>query len=506
MKLFTKLLILVGIALLGIVLLAGTALQTLHAALVKSRRDEIVVFLTKAEHLVNAYKDLETRGTMSHDQAQQATKESLSRLNANPESYFWVHSADGTVLVHQNEKFVGTKARSGLSESSAYGTAMAKSHFALVDEPVMRSPGSDPVPKLQGVVFIRDWNWWVGTGFFYDDINAMFNMLMLRLGVIAVVIVAAVAAIAWTVLRSVKSILGGEPADAMAVASEIANGNLSVEFDTGSAPSGSLLAELGEMRLRLITMIAEIHAASQSIALGSGEIAQGNLNLSQRTEEQAASLQETASSMERLTLTVKQNADNAREAKGLVNSTTEATLRGKSAVEAVVLTMKQIADQSTKVAVITSVIESIAFQTNILALNAAVEAARAGEEGRGFAVVASEVRTLAQRSASAANDIKQLIQVTAEKVTDGNRLVEIAGERMSELVKSIGRVSTIIGEITAASDQQSVGIEQVSRAVTDMDEVTQHNAALVEQAAAAASSLDEQAGRLRSAVSVFQLI
>jgi methyl-accepting chemotaxis protein len=323
--------------------------------------------------------------------------------------------------------------------------------------------------------------------------------------VIAVIIAGAVAVIAWTVLRSIKRTLGGEPAYATEIAAEIASGNLNVQFDAERAPPGSLLAALGEMRLRLAAMISEIQSASQSIAVGSGEIAQGNINLSQRTEEQAASLQETAASMEELTATVKQNADNARIANGLVSSTTETSLRGGAAVQEVVSTMQQIADQSTKIAVITSVIESIAFQTNILALNAAVEAARAGEEGRGFAVVASEVRTLAQRSATAAKDIKDLIQGSVEKVSEGNRIVEVAGERMSEIVRSISQVSTIMGEITAASDEQSLGIEQVSRAVMQMDEVTQQNAALVEQAAAAASSLDEQAGRLRSAVSVFQL-
>jgi methyl-accepting chemotaxis protein len=504
MKLSTKLLILVGAALVGVVLLAATALQTMRDALITSRREEIVTLLTKAEHLVQAYQDLENHGTMTRDQAQQGAREALTRLNANRESYYWVHSSDGTVLVHPNAKFIGTKS-TGPTDSEVYRPAMADSHFALVNELAKLSPDSQPSPKLQGVVSIRDWDWWIGTGFFYDDINAMFSRLMIRLSAIAVVIAAAVAAIAWIVLRSVKRTLGGEPAYAMQVATEIADGNLNVQLDAARVPPGSLLAGLGEMKSRLVAMIAEIQSASQSIAFGSGEIAQGNLDLSQRTEEQAAALEETAASMEQLTATVKQNADNAREANDLVSSTTEATQRGGAAVQEVVSTMQQIAEQSKKIADITSVIESIAFQTNILALNAAVEAARAGEEGRGFAVVASEVRSLAQRSASAAKDIKELIQTSVDRVSDGNRLVEVAGERMSEIVRSISRVSRIMCEITAASDEQSAGIEQVSRAVTQMDKVTQQNAALVEQAAAAASSLDEQAGKLRSAVCVFQL-
>ena len=510
MKLSTKLLILVGTALLGVVLLAATALQTLRSALIDSRREEIVTLLTKAEHLVNAYRDLETRGTMTRDQAQHAAEEALTSLNTDADSYFWVHSFDGIVLVHPNAKFIDTKieggrAASGLPDGETSRLLRAQSHRELFDMLAKRSTDAELVPKLQGVVYIPEWKWWVGTGVFYDDINATFFKLMITLSLIAVAIAAVVATIGCIVLRSVKRILGGEPAYAMQVATEIAMGNLNVQIDAAHAPPGSLLATLGEMRSRLAAMISEIQSASRSIALGSGEIAQGNLDLSQRTEEQAASLEETAASMEQLTATVKQNADNARDANGLVSSTTEATQRGGAAVQEVVSTMLQIADQSNKITEITSVIESIAFQTNILALNAAVEAARAGEGGRGFAVVASEVRSLAQRSAAAAKDIKELIQTSVERVGDGNRLVEVAGARMSDIVRSISQVSIIMGEITAASEEQSIGIEQVSRAVTQMDEVTQQNAALVEQAAAAASSLDEQAVRLRSAVSVFQL-
>jgi methyl-accepting chemotaxis protein len=510
MKLSTKLLMLVIVALAGVALLAGIALHTLRSALVDSRREEIVILLTKAEHLVNSYRELQARGTLTRDQAQQQAKEALSQLNANTKSYYWVTTSDGINLVHPNAKFIGTKAKGnrttgGLTDGEAYRTGMAQSHIALVDVLIKRSPDADLEPKLQGVVAIPEWDWWVGTGFFYDDINAAFMKLAIELGACALGIGVAVAAMAVTVLRSVKRTLGGEPEQATHVAVQIAAGNLNVPFDVAQAGSGSLLAALGEMKVRLAAMIAEIQSTGQSIALGAGEIAQGNLDLSQRTEEQAASLQETAASMEQITATVKQNADNARQANGLVSTAKVATERGGAAVQEVVATMQDIASQSVRIADITSVIESIAFQTNILALNAAVEAARAGEQGRGFAVVASEVRSLAQRSAAAAKDIKELIQASVAKVDDGSRLVEVAGGRMAEIVRSIGQVADIMGEISAASDEQSTGIEQVSRAVTQMDEVTQQNAALVEQAAAAASSLDEQAARLRSAVSVFHL-
>ncbi|MFA8327770.1 methyl-accepting chemotaxis protein [Burkholderia ubonensis] len=510
MKLSTKLLLLVGAALLGVVLLAATALQTLRGALIDGRREEIVILLTKAEHLVNAYRELQTSGALTREQAQQQAKEALSRLNANTRSYYWVTTADGVNLVHPNAKFVGTKAKGnrttgGLTDSEAYRAGMAQSHFALVDVLVKRSPEAESEPKLQGVVAIPDWDWWIGTGFFYDDIDAAFSKLAAMLGAIALGIAASLAAIAWAILRSIKRTLGGEPAHATQIARAIATGNLNVPLDAAKAAPGSLLAALAEMKEGLVGMIAEIQSATHSIAIGAGEIAQGNLDLSQRTEEQAASLQETAASMEQITATVKQNADNARQANGLVATANDATERGGAAVEEVVSTMQQIAQQSEQIADITSVIESIAFQTNILALNAAVEAARAGEGGRGFAVVASEVRSLAQRSAAAAKDIKALIQASVEQVGHGSRLVGVAGERMTAIVQSIRHVAGIMGEITAASDEQSTGIEQVSLAVTQMDEVTQQNAALVEQAAAAASSLDEQTTRLRSAVSVFSV-
>ncbi len=510
MKLSTKLLVLVAAALLGVALLAGVALHTLRSALIDSRREEIITLLAKAEHLVSTYQALDARGTLTRDQAQQMAKEALSQLNANMKSYYWVTTSDGINLVHPNPAFIGTKAKgnrttSGLSDSEAYRDGMARSHFALVDVLVKRGPDAALEPKLQGVVAIPEWNWWIGTGFFYDDINAAFMKLAILLGSIALGIAATLTAIAWRVLSSIRRALGGEPAHATRVAAQIATGNLDVQFDAQRAEPGSLLAALGEMKAKLAAMIAEIQSASNAIAQGAGEIAQGNLDLSQRTEEQAASLQETATSMEQVTATVKQNADNARQASALVGSAKEATERGGAAVQEVIATMQRIAEESGRIADITSVIEGIAFQTNILALNAAVEAVRAGEDGRGFAVVAAEVRSLAQRSATAARDIKELIHASAAKVADGSRLVEVAGERMTEIVRSIAQVTVIMDEISSASDEQSTGIEQVSWAVTQMDGVTQQNAALVEQAATAAASLDEQAAKLHRAAGAFRL-
>ncbi|MCA3850955.1 methyl-accepting chemotaxis protein [Burkholderia sp.] len=268
---------------------------------------------------------------------------------------------------------------------------------------------------------------------------------------------------------------------------------------------GQLLEGLAKMQRGLVDTVRTVRGGSESIATAARQIAAGNIDLSSRTEEQAAALQETASSMEQLTGTVKQNADNARQASSLAANASESANKGNTVVGQVVGTMGEINDSSAKIADIIAIIEGIAFQTNILALNAAVEAARAGEEGRGFAVVAGEVRSLAQRSSSAAKEIKALIDASVERIRTGSTLVDEAGRTMSDVIGAVQRVTDIMGEIAAASEEQSGGIDQVARAVAQMDEVTQQNAALVEEAAAAAQSLDEQAGRLRETAAVFQL-
>jgi methyl-accepting chemotaxis protein I, serine sensor receptor len=268
---------------------------------------------------------------------------------------------------------------------------------------------------------------------------------------------------------------------------------------------GRLLEGIAKMQHNLTETVRTVRSGSESIATATRQIAAGNIDLSSRTEEQASALQETASSMEELTGTVKQNADNARQASSLAANASEIANKGSAVVGQVVGTMGDINQSSAKIADIISIIEGIAFQTNILALNAAVEAARAGEEGRGFAVVAGEVRSLAQRSSAAAKEIKELIDTSVERVQSGSALVDEAGRTMTEIIGAVQRVTDIMGEIAAASEEQSSGIDQVARAVTQMDEVTQQNAALVEEAAAAASSLEDQAGKLRTAVAVFQL-
>ncbi|ELK5770628.1 methyl-accepting chemotaxis protein [Salmonella enterica] len=286
----------------------------------------------------------------------------------------------------------------------------------------------------------------------------------------------------------------------------IASGDLVKRIDVeGSNEMGQLAENLRHMQSELMRTVGDVRNGANAIYSGASEIAMGNNDLSSRTEQQAASLEETAASMEQLTATVKQNAENARQASHLALSASETAQKGGKVVDNVVQTMRDIASSSQKIADIISVIDGIAFQTNILALNAAVEAARAGEQGRGFAVVAGEVRNLAQRSAQAAREIKSLIEDSVSRVDVGSTLVESAGETMDEIVNAVTRVTDIMGEIDSASDEQSRGIDQVGLAVAEMDRVTQQNASLVEESAAAAAALEEQASRLTQAVAVFRI-
>ncbi len=306
----------------------------------------------------------------------------------------------------------------------------------------------------------------------------------------------------YVISRSITSPI----AEAVSVAKQVASGDLTAQITIkASNETGQLLQALKDMNNSLVNIVTEVRDGTETITSASSQIAAGNLDLSSRTEQQASSLEETASSMEEITSTVKQNADNARQANQLAQSASEVAIKGGAMVSHVIETMGSINESSRKIVDIISVIDSIAFQTNILALNAAVEAARAGEQGKGFAVVASEVRNLAQRSAAAAKEIKALINDSVDKVDAGAKLVDQTGSTMEEIVASIKSVSDIIAEITMASDEQRTGIEQVNVAVTQMDHMTQQNASLVEEAAAAAESLNEQAQALAQVVSVFRL-
>ena len=321
---------------------------------------------------------------------------------------------------------------------------------------------------------------------------ALLTVLAIGLGSVA----------AWLITRSITQPM----ARAIDLASHIRDGDLTSKMElVGRDEASQLLAAMGDMQISLARVVSEVRNNADNVATASSQIAQGNADLSQRTEQQASALEQTAATMEELGSTVRQNADNAQQANQLAQAASGVAIRGGAVVGQVVETMKGIGDSSRRIADIIGTIDGIAFQTNILALNAAVEAARAGEHGRGFAVVASEVRSLAQRSAEAAKEIKGLISASAERVEQGTTLVDQAGQTMNEVVLSIRRVADIVGEISAASSEQSNGIAQVGQAVNQMDQTTQQNAALVEESAAAAESLKTQAGTLVQAVSNFRV-
>ncbi|MDZ7892259.1 MAG: methyl-accepting chemotaxis protein [Rhodoferax sp.] len=328
-----------------------------------------------------------------------------------------------------------------------------------------------------------------------------------RLLLIGVSIASVVIAILLATLihRSLMRSLGADPAQLSAAARRVASGDLSTVEGSAHASKDSVLASLGEMQAALAGIVSGVRSSATSIASGSREIASGNNDLSQRTEQQAHSIQQSAASMEEMTANVQQSSETAQQASRLATSARAAAEHGGSVVSKVVSTMEDISSSSRRIGDIISVIDGIAFQTNILALNAAVEAARAGEQGRGFAVVATEVRTLAQRSAQAAKEIKTLIEASVERVEAGTTLVHTAGTAMTDIVSEVNRVADLIGEISTATREQSAGISQIGTAVTQIDQSTQQNAALVEEMAAAAATLNQQANALVQSVEVFQV-
>jgi len=330
--------------------------------------------------------------------------------------------------------------------------------------------------------------------------RTLYSLIALTLGGALLAIL-----LGWLITRWLTRQLGGEPRDVARIAGAIAQGDLTSHIDTRRAREGSIVAAMGQMQESLRKVVAAVRSSSDHIATGSSQIAVGNADLSQRTEEQAANLTETAAAMEELSSTVKNNADVAQQAAGMAAQASASATRGGEVVNEVVATMNEINASSRKVVDIVGVIDTIAFQTNILALNAAVEAARAGEQGRGFAVVASEVRSLAQKCASAAKDVKHLIDDSAQKVEAGGRMVDAAGAAMSDIVAQVKRVTDLISEISAATVEQTSGLNQINDAVAQLSDVTQQNAALVEQSAAAADSLRGQARQLVDVVGVFNL-
>ncbi|GMG92903.1 methyl-accepting chemotaxis protein [Cupriavidus metallidurans] len=464
-----------------------------------------------ANSVVAEYEAMARAGKLSTEEAQKQALDRVRVMRFGGDGYFTVMRSDAIVLMHAIKPELDGKNMSEMKDPNGVylfrdiariGKTAGKGFL----EYAWPKPGAEaPQPKLSYVLNFKPWDWNFIAGFYMDDIQAEFRASLWKalgwlLGVGALMTVVMV-----RVSASLQKQLGGEPSLTSEIAARIAEGDLASHVNVAPNDRESVLYNMQQMQGRLTGAIGQIRGSADAIAGAAKQIAAGNVDLSRRSEEQAASLEQTAASMEELTGTVRQSADNARQAARLAEGASEIAVRGGAIVHQVVDTMGEIKAASSKVVDIIGVIEGIAFQTNILALNAAVEAARAGEQGRGFAVVAGEVRSLAQRSATAAKEIKGLIDNSAQRVEDGSVLVEDAGKAMGEIVEAVKRVTDLMGEMRAATEEQTGGIEQVNQAVSQMDQMAQQNAALVEEATAAAASLEDQADALHRAVGQFRL-
>ncbi|HZW22359.1 methyl-accepting chemotaxis protein [Noviherbaspirillum sp.] len=460
------------------------------------------------------YAQMAAAGTLPEDEAKKQALARIKALRYGADGYLTVISSEPKMVMHPIKPEMDGKEMAEFKD--AKGNYLFKDMAAIAKgsgegwvEYVWPKPGhpnqSEVFDKGSYVLTYKPWDWSFVAGVYLDDLTDAairdFWTAFLALTVVGIFLNGAVL----LVIFSLNKAVGGDPEDAAEVARRIAAGDLSQPVKVKPKDNSSLLFAMKTMQESLLGIVTKVRSGTDAIAMATNEMAAGNLDLSSRTEQQAASLEETASSMDELTSTVKQNADNARQANEMASVASEVAGKGGSVVAEVVSTMAAINESSRKIVDIIGVIDGIAFQTNILALNAAVEAARAGEQGRGFAVVAAEVRTLAQRSAAAAKEIKGLIGDSVDKVHAGTALVDQAGATMQEVVTSVKRVADLIGEITLASQEQNNGIDHVNKAIAQMDQVTQQNAALVEEAAASADAMHKQAEELASAVQVFKI-
>ncbi|MDH6148633.1 methyl-accepting chemotaxis protein [Paraburkholderia tuberum] len=491
--------------------MTGFDAWSLHQVRIEERENDLANNADNVVSLVRHYPDLVLHGVLTRDAAQKEAIERIKAMRFGKDGYYTVMTDEPRMLRHPFKPELVGRALGDFKDANGtllYRDAVniAKAAGAGFIRYVWPRPGEDrPIPKLTRVATFKPWGWTFLNGVYIDDIDTAFYRSLIESGSVLTAVAVALSVLVIVINRGLQRSLGGEPASAAEAARRIASGDLSVPVNTSGASSDSLLSTVEAMRAQLARTVGAIGGSTESIASATKEIAAGNSDLSQRTEERAASLQETASSMEQMTSMVTNNADNALHANEMASTASDIAGRGGELVERVIGTMQEISNSSARIAEIVSVIEGIAFQTNILALNAAVEAARAGEQGRGFAVVASEVRSLALRAAAAAKDVKALIGESVNRVESGSALVAESGTAIREIVGAVKRVDAIVHEIAAASNEQSAGIQQVGKAISQMDSIIQQNAALVEQAAAAAHSLSGQASGLADIVEAFRL-
>ncbi|WP_375184548.1 methyl-accepting chemotaxis protein [Aquabacterium sp.] len=506
-----KMSLLIGSALAGIVVLSVLFLTSEHHLILEERKTSVRQTVELAHGILAHQHQQAAQGRITEKEAQQRALQLLATLRYSGNEYFWVNDMHAHIVMHGAKPELVGKDMSGIRDPNgkqlfvAFVDTVKASGAGYVFYEWPRAGSDQPVPKVSYVKGFAPWGWIVGSGVYIDEVDATVLDRAMLMSVGTVVLGVALLGVGLVVSRSIRRQLGGEPALATELMQGLANGDLRVRIPLKADDRSSLLYAMAQMRDNLAAIVGRVRDSAESVATASTQIAHGNLDLSQRTEQQASALEETAASMEELSATVRQNAEGALTANQLAQDAASVAGRGGHIVGDVVHTMKEINASAGRIADIIGVIDGIAFQTNILALNAAVEAARAGEQGRGFAVVASEVRSLAGRCATAAKEIKSLIGESVERVAKGSELVDQAGTTMNEVVAAIGRLHHIVAEISQASGEQSQGVSQVDEAVNHMDQATQQNAALVEESAAAAESLKLQAQQLVEAVAVFQL-
>lgn len=500
------------ISLVALLVVSVSAAWQSRVTRINERKHDLVNVAQVGLSIVKDYGSLAQSGAISEAEAQKQALERLGKVRYGEDGYFLVINSKPQMVMHpikpalDGKDLAGTADADGRHHYVTFAEVARNPEGGFVDY-VFPHPGAtaaEAVGKIGYVVRYAPWDWIIATGAYVDDIDAAFMHSVWRLGATFIVLSALLVTLVVMTNRSLLRTIGGDPAYAAGVAEAIAAGDLTIAIHTRDGDTSSLLHVMQRMRDALTGVIGQIKHAADNVASGANEIANGNADLSSRTESQAASLQETASSMEQMTAMVRQTADHARTASELVVGAADVANRGGEMIAEAVAAMKDISTESGRMVDIIATIEGIAFQTNILALNAAVEAARAGEQGRGFAVVAGEVRTLAQRSGTAAKEIRDLISRSVDRIGGGATLVENTGSTIEKARDAIVRVTAVVREIASAATEQSAGLDQVNLAVTQMDGMTQQNAALVEQAAAAAQSLNEQALNLQRAAARFK--
>jgi len=506
-----RLTVLIAGAVFCMLALVGVFLVSERVLIMQERQNAVRQAVESAHGVLVYFQTLAAQGKLPQEEAKLQALTAIKGLRYSGSEYFWINDMTPKMVMHpikpelDGQDLGGNTDPTGKHLFVEFAQTVKAKGAGFVNYMWPLPGSSQPVQKVSYVKGFEPWSWVIGSGVYVHTVDEALWQRVAIFSVGGVLVIGMLMGLGVVIARSILRQLGGEPAYAAELTQRLAHGDLTVSIQLKDNDQHSLLSAIRAMRDRFASIVSQVRDGSASVATASAEIAQGNLDLSARTETQASALEQTAAAMEQLSATVHKNAESATQANQLAIRASEVTTQGGAVVAQVVETMKGIHEASQKIADIIGVIDSIAFQTNILALNAAVEAARAGEQGRGFAVVATEVRSLAGRSAAAAKEIKQLISTSVERVAQGSTLVDQAGATMKEVIASIAKLTDLMAEISHASNEQSTGVSRVGEAVTSMDQTTQQNAALVEEMAAAASSLRAQAQELVQTVAVFKL-